>query len=221
MFRVMQSSSGVEKGNVYGKWLVLGCPFKVGTKDAYVVCKCKCGTVSAVRCGSLSRGGSNQCLACNGRDVLTRHGGAAPGRVERLYEIRWGMLKRCYGEYHMHYHNYGGRGIGVCDEWRESYESFRDWAKSNGYQDGLTLDRINNDGNYEPSNCRWVTYERNCRNTRRNVLVGAFGVSKCVADWADDARCVVARETLRQRLRNGWKPEEAITTPSKGKRLCV
>lgn len=222
MVRIQQKVSGVEKGSSFGAWKVLGVPFSIGVSHFYVVAQCECGRVSVVRCSSLGSGGTNQCYSCGPRQGATKHGDAVDGRVCRLYGIRSSMLKRCYGTYHKYYRNYGGRGISVCQEWRDSYEAFRDWALANGYEDGLTLDRRDNSGNYEPGNCRWVTYRENSRNTRVNRIVKAFGVEKCVADWADDVRCAVKGATLLSRLNNGWPPEEAISIPTKQKRkLCV
>lgn len=85
---------------------------------------------------------------------------------KRLYSIWRGMLRRCYSEHYKSYHNYGGRGIIVCDSWIDNITEFKEWALNNGYQVGLTLDRIDTDGNYEPNNCRWVTRLVQNRNTR-------------------------------------------------------
>lgn len=224
MVRIKQVSNGVEKGQQIGSWKVLGHPFSIGVTKMYVVVRCDCGEVSVVRCGSLKYGGSSKCASCGSREGATRHGDAADGRVSRLYEIYWGMKKRCYGEYHPHYHNYGGRGISVCKEWLGSYEAFREWALANGYADGLELDRRENDGNYEPGNCRWITRKRNSRNKRTNRLVTAFEVTKCLVEWAEDARCVVSKCTLTKRLNEGWNPESAILLPAKRiriKQTCV
>ena len=87
------------------------------------------------------------------------------------------MRDRCYYKKHMAFKNYGGRGITVCDEWLQNFETFYKWAIQNGYEDHLTLDRIDNDGNYEPSNCRWITYREQCLNKRRTSNTGVVGVS--------------------------------------------
>lgn len=92
------------------------------------------------------------------------------GYKEVLHTVWWGMRMRCEDLKHISYENYGGRGIVVCDEWKD-YSTFRSWANNNGYQKGLTIDRINNNGIYEPTNCRWVTRTVNARNTRGNVLI--------------------------------------------------
>ncbi len=110
--------------------------------------------------------------------------------------------------------NYGGRGIEVCAGWRDSYADFRDWALAHGYRNGLTIDRIRNDGNYDPLNCRWVTQREQTRNMRSNRVVSAFGETKTLADWTDDPRCVVGYKTLHSRIaRDGWSLERAMTKP--------
>ena len=134
----------------------------------------------------------------------------------KLYRVWHQMRARCQYPSVKCYPNYGGRGIRVCEEWNNSYEPFRDWALANGYQEGLQIDRVDNDGDYEPSNCRWVTKSRNCRNRRKkSVQVAAFGETKSIMDWHEDERCVVKYKTLKARLQvYKWEPERAITQPT-------
>lgn len=104
----------------------------------------------------------------------------------RLYSIWYDMKRRCYKPNRPRYKDYGGRGIEVCKDWIYSFPNFCEWAFSNGYSDELTLDRINVDGNYEPSNCRWATYKEQAHNTRRTLNVTYKGISKALADWCDE-----------------------------------
>ena len=122
------------------------------------------------------------------------------------------MKARCLSKNHKHYPHYGGRGIRVCTEWL-TFQPFGAWASANRYADGLTLERKDVNGNYEPSNCTWITQREQCRNTRANNRVTAFGETKCVAAWVEDPRCVVTRYLLDPRLKRGWEPERAMTTP--------
>jgi hypothetical protein len=133
----------------------------------------------------------------------------------RLYGIWNGIIFRCSNPKFIQFANYGGRGITVCNEWAESFASFREWAQGNGYDDKLQIDRIDNDGNYEPSNCRWVTGKQNCRNRSNNRLVTAFGETKSVMEWVDDPRCIVTFNQLHDRLRRGWSHVAAITAPTR------
>ena len=96
---------------------------------------------------------------------------------ERLDNIYRGMKQRCYNPNHKAYRNYGGRGIAICDEWKNSSKPFFEWAIANGYEEHLTLDRLDNDGKYEPSNCRWITPREQCYNRRTRSNTGVVGVS--------------------------------------------
>ena len=133
----------------------------------------------------------------------------------RLYRIWNAMKNRCSYSKGKQYKDYGGRGIKVCEEWAK-FESFRDWANSNGYSEELTLDRLNVDGNYEPSNCKWSTWTEQASNKRNSLKISitAFDETKDVYLWSSDARCVVDSSALAYRINAGWNPEEAITKPS-------
>jgi hypothetical protein len=123
------------------------------------------------------------------------------------------MIKRCTNPNCASYRNYGGRGISVCTEWRD-FVRFQNWASSQGYEPGLTIDRIENDGNYEPGNCRWATSSQQRRNSRQALhLITAFGETKCLSDWIADTRCPVTESIIHHRLRDGWDGEAAVTVP--------
>jgi hypothetical protein len=123
------------------------------------------------------------------------------------------MQGRCNRSTDQRYSRYGARGIAVCSEWENSYVAFRDWALANGYEDGLEIDRIDNDGPYSPENCRWTTHSENIRNSTVVRAVTAFGETKSIAEWAEDSRCAVRYGTLVGRLAKGWSPEDAIALP--------
>lgn len=135
----------------------------------------------------------------------------------RLYGIWSNMKTRCCSETYHLYKDYGARGIEVCDEWLNDFEHFYNWAISNGYQDNLTIDRINNNGNYEPSNCRWVDMKTQNRNRRSNVWLECRGQKKILNDWAKDLN--VDRRTISRRLKLGWSVENALFTPVNGKKV--
>lgn len=136
----------------------------------------------------------------------------ANGKLTKLY-IKWaGMKGRCYNRRCPRYPLYGGRGIRVYDMWLGSFNNFAEWARKSGYREGLTLDRIDNDGNYTPDNCRWVTWDEQKRNRRfchKGVFNGvAYSTLQEVAD-----RIGISQNTLTKRLARGWPLELALSTP--------
>lgn len=126
----------------------------------------------------------------------------------KLYKVWAQMKRRCNVKIDEHYKDYGGRGITVCKEWEE-YMPFRDWAVSNGYNDKLSLDRINNDGDYCPTNCRFVSYKTQERNRRTNLLIEANGQTKTLAEWAEITG--IGSSTIRWRIVNGWNADDAVS----------
>lgn len=109
--------------------------------------------------------------------------------------------------------DYGGRGIMVCEEWLHDFQAFYDWAMASGYEEGLTLDRIDNNKGYSPDNCRWVTIKEQSNNRRSNTHLVFRGERKTVSQWADDTG--ISKETLYKRLSFGWDVEKALTTPTR------
>lgn len=127
-----------------------------------------------------------------------------------LMSIWNGIIQRCYNANSESYSNYGGRGIIMCDQWRFSFKNFYDWAINNGWVKGLYFDRIDNDGNYDPSNCRISSRAINNRNTRRNVMITFKGETLCLSDWA--TRIGISAHALKFRLKK-WTIDEALLTP--------
>lgn len=129
-------------------------------------------------------------------------------KTNRLYRI-WGHIKtRCFNPNYENFHRYGGRGITMCDEWRNNFRSFERWALCNGYNEKLSIDRINNDGNYEPSNCRWISQSEQNKNTTANKKFNG----KCISDWAKELE--IDCDLIYARInRLGWDIEKAIFTP--------
>ena len=156
------------------------------------------------------------CRDCTKRDAdlarrksLTKHGlSDSP-----LMRVWIGMRSRCNNPKRKEYKNYGGRGIKVCDEW-DDFAVFYSWARKNGWAKGLDIDRIDNDGDYSPENCRVVSRKENLRHTRHNRHLEAFGESKIMIEWSEDPRCPVSYRTLEARIRSGWEAERAISTPA-------
>lgn len=126
----------------------------------------------------------------------------------RLHNIWSGMRARCYLPTDYHYKWYGGRGITMCNEWRDDYVAFKEWALSNGYAENLTIDRIDNDGDYCPENCRWVSMKIQANNRTRTKYYEAFGERHTLSEWADIVGVTI--EFLRGRIKNGWDIEKAL-----------
>lgn len=128
----------------------------------------------------------------------------------RLFKIWSSMHERCERVKHPHYDAYGGRGIKVCDEWKE-YLPFAEWARNNGYTDELTIDRIDVNGNYEPSNCRWVTMKEQHNNKRNNRILLYHGETYTLTQLAE--KVGMNKTTLKERINLGWSIEDAVNRP--------
>jgi hypothetical protein len=202
-------------GTRFGRWIIIGGRVATGSPNAHILCRCDCGTERPVARQGLMGGTSLSC-GCRKPEAsataAATHGDSRVGNRARLYRIWAAMRDRCSNPKTPCYARYGGRGIAVCEEWSK-YEPFRDWALSNGYNERLTIDREDNDGNYDPGNCRWATLVEQRRNRRDAVLMEAFGEAKMASDWARDPRCRVPYALLSSRLKKGWGLEQAIVTP--------
>jgi len=173
----------------------------------YWKCICECGNEHIASSGNLKFGNTKSC-GCYGKQMLLESNLKHGKYPKNLYEKWHGIKSRCYNNKDSNFYLYGGRGIKVCDEWKNSYIAFRDWALTNGYQEGLTIDRIDNNGNYCPENCRWATIKEQANNRRDNKLITYNSKTQTVSQWADELGlnyCV-----LNGRLRKGWSIERAL-----------
>lgn len=171
--------------------------------------QCDCGNIFETTTGNLLR--TKMCKQCSAKIVGEKN--KTHGLEGTRIYITWSnMKKRCDNPKETGYENYGGRGIRYCDEWKK-FEPFYDWAISHGYSDSLTLDRIDVNGNYEPSNCRWITHKEQCNNKRNTWHITAFGKTLPCAEWA--RKYGVNKSTIKGRLIRGWDPERAVSEPVK------
>lgn len=123
------------------------------------------------------------------------------------------MKDRCYNKNNKDYKDYGGRGITICKEWLDDFMTFYDWSTSNGYNDTLTIDRIDVNGNYEPNNCRWVDMKQQSRNRRSNRLFTINGETRCLMEWCEILG--LKYKTVATRIyTNKWTVEKALFTPT-------
>jgi hypothetical protein len=142
------------------------------------------------------------------------------GRGSRLYRIYSHMKERCYSPNTKCYRNYGGRGIAICEEWKNDYLEFKNWALTNGYREDLTIDRIDNDGDYCPQNCRWADTFLQASNKRNNHLLTLNGKTKTLSQWSRE--CGLKITTIYMRVKQyGWTVEEALTTPPQSREGSV
>lgn len=213
------------RGNRYGHWTVLERAENGKNGTLRWLCKCDCGTIRSVDANHLKRGDTTNCgciarANTSWRNIFLHrtHGGTTNQFDRRLYNVYLGIHKRCEKPYSKNYRIYGARGIKVCDEWsgEHGYENFREWAVPAGYdpyapRGKCTLDRIDNDGDYSPENCRWVDAKEQGNNRRDNHMITYNEETLTLTEWAD--RYGLKPVTLTKRLRDGWSVEKALTTP--------
>lgn len=199
-------------GKKFNKLLVLSFnhskPHPNPTKGQFYFykCQCECGKITIVKRERIINGITKSCGCINNR--ATTHGLSKT----RLFRIWSSMLNRCYNTNVLRYKNYGGRGIKVCDEWL-IFKPFYDWAMANGYNDTLTIDRINVDGNYEPNNCHFSNAKQQANNRTNNNLIFYNNETHTLAEWAEILK--INRSTLWYRLKRGWSIKRAFSTPIK------
>lgn len=174
--------------------------------SSYWRCSCKCGNTVDCYYGNLIRGTSTSCGCLRSYYFKKRpyyHGES----TTRLYKEWTSMKNRCYNKNSKQYHNYGERGIKVCEEW-QSYLPFKEWALNNGYSEELSIDRIDVNGDYCPKNCRWITMREQANNRRGNVFIEYDGHRKTATQWGE--LLGVKSDTIRKRVQCGWPPEECL-----------
>lgn len=205
-------------GMRFGRLRVTQKLFQEHAKYIKWICLCDCGNTKVIM-GCNMMGGRTVSCGCLNRqrasETLTTHGQYGT----RLYKIWQKMKERCNYRKDIHYYNYGGRGISVCDEWQTDYMCFRTWAMDNGYRHNLTIDRADNDGNYNPQNCKWSTNKEQCNNTRNNIMVTINSITHTLSEWAD--MYGIKYRTASTRYRRDGKTGEDIFLPVKQKQSMI
>jgi hypothetical protein len=200
-------------GQRFGRWIVIERVENRGSAH-YYRCKCDCGNEKNVAKQSLLKEISRSC-GCLNRELTTarnfKHGLAHT----RRYSIYSGMIRRCYDRKSVNYLKYGGSGIKVCKEWLEDFVVFYNWASDNGYTNELTIDRINNKGDYSPKNCRWSSSTQQNRNTSRNTFLTIGGEEKTLSEWSNISG--IKSNTIKYRYDAGWSHADIFNPVQKSK----
>lgn len=202
-------------GQKYGRLTAIEVDTTKHKAITYWICECECGKRKSVSTGNLRSGAVLSCGCLQKEKAIqakTKHGNLHhEGKEPRLYRIWKCIRNRCYGANSQRdcYKNYAGRGISMCEEW-DDFTAFEKWALENGYADNLSIDRIDVNGDYEPSNCRWADTKTQANNTRRNVRITYNGETHTFAEWG---RIVgIKSSIIRSRIvERGWSVEEALT----------
>lgn len=194
-------------GQRFGRLCVIADAGRDGRGERLWRCKCDCGNEMIALSSNLRTKHTTSC-GCyrleNVKVINKTHGLAGT----KIYNVWCAMKRRCTLKNCGDFSNYGGRGIKVCDEWANDFNEFCIWAMRNGYSDGMTIDRIDTNGDYEPSNCRWVTLTEQANNKRNNHLIAYNGETHTMKEWSRILG--INYYTLNNRLRNGWSIERAF-----------
>lgn len=198
-------------GQKYGRLTVIERAENTQNGNACWLCQCDCmgpNSLVIVRANDLKNGKTKSCGCL--RDGHPKHGGCGT----HLYNSYCNMMDRCYNENAIGYHNYGGRGIEVCDEWNNNFSAFREWAYQNNYDEnaGLTIDRIDVNGNYCPENCRFATKKEQANNRRTNIMITYFDETHSLKEWCEILNLPYMLIQNRY-TRCGWDFWTAISTP--------
>lgn len=196
-------------GERHGRLFVLGPAHIKRRTENYWTCLCDCGTICTVPGTSLKKGDAKSC-GCLKLD-LVKERATIHGQSKTILYKRWNSIRnRCNNESYKRYKDYGGRGIKMCDEWSD-FEVFAKWENENGYEEHLTIDRIDNNGNYCPENCRWVPMSVQAWNKRTTTKVTYNGETLNLHEWSE--RTGLPHTTIRSRLDRGWSVEDTLTVP--------
>lgn len=208
----------VKEGERYGRLTIIREVEPAGSSHKRVrrfLCRCDCGNEIICRLPNLKSGTTKSC-GCYRKFVSSNRRDCHHLQNTRIYRIWCGMKRRCYNKHNEHFDRYGGRGIIVCDEWKTDFMNFYDWAMSNGYDDKLSIDRINNEGNYEPSNCRWANQKQQIVNSTATIKCSLGGNIVSLSDIADILGVSFKRiRRIVYMLNNGYDMSELLSLSKK------
>lgn len=184
-------------GKKFNRWTVLW-KIKIRKPGTHWICKCDCGNFGICKGADLKTGNTKSC-GCLHKEMASKSNKKHGLYKTKLYRVWHAMKDRCYNHNDKKYTNYGGRGITVCNQWKYNFADFYSWAISNGYKEGLSIDRINNNGNYEPSNCRFADVYTQANNKTTNTFLTYKGESKTLSQWARETG--IDNDTIKWRIK--------------------
>lgn len=199
----------IKVGDVFGKLTVISEAEKLvlpsGQKNRAILCKCECGNEKVIRLLHLVRGRIKTCGCSSEKHNLSN---------KPLYRCWRSIKERCYLKSYINANRYSERNIQMCDEWKNSFISFKEWALKNGYNSNLRIDRIDNNGNYQPNNCRFVSNQENVNNREITFKVNYDGIEYAFMDIMRLKNISdLHYTTIRTRIKRGWEHKKAIDTP--------
>lgn len=197
------------RGNRYNMLVVLNRVENSRNGQSRWECICDCGEKTIVSASNLKLGAVKSCGCLIHQPHNTHHLSNT-----RLYNIWFKMKQRCYDKRNNAYRDYGGRGITICDEWKDDFECFYSWSMENGYDENLSIDRIDNDKGYSPQNCRWANPKEQANNRRNCVVITFKGKTMNLSQWCKELN--LPYKTIHSRIyKKGWSYEKALSIPIK------
>lgn len=194
-------------GQTFGYWKVISMSSKGANTHSKWLCECTlCGKKQDVCSSSLTMGRSTKCRSCATTQCKTK-----PYSNDPIKIVFKGMKQRCYNPHSSSYHNYGAKGIAICDEWLNNPNSFYDWAYSNGYTKGLTIERKDVAKNYSPDNCCFIPRSEQSKNRTISNMITIDSETKCLSDWCKIYH--ITPNAIRYRVKKGMSFEQAFKTP--------
>lgn len=181
-----------------------------GRHKEYFICKCDCGKIKKIYADNVRYNRTKSCGCLNKKENQENPHNIKHNMTKtRLCRIWYGMRARCYNKNSTQYYLWGGKGIKMCKEWediKQGFKNFYNWAINNGYKENLSIDRIDGNKDYEPSNCRWVTAKEQARNTNRVINITYKGETHCISEWSKITK--INKSTIYSRYKNGKQIEE-------------
>lgn len=202
-------------GIKFGNLTVLKLDENSTSKHRKWHCKCDCGNSTSVYATNLKSCATTSCGCKSSRhehklkEINTKHGLSR----SKIYHVYHSVKNRCFKKTNKHYKDYGARGIIMCDEWKTSFETFYNWATSNGYKEGLTLERMDVNGNYDPENCTWITQSEQCNNKRTTLYATINGETKTLKEWSEISG-ITYNTLFFRKEKYKWSDERLLEKPT-------